>query len=525
MSQSPAQEEDKTKKYASDHIVDLIKSYGLDFVALNPGATFTGIQESIANYGGNSKPEIIEVCHEEIAIGIAHGYAKAKGKPMVALIHDVVGLLHSSMAIFNAWCDRVPIMVLGGTSTPDVEKRIHSIDWVHTALVQGNLVRDYVKWDDQPSMISNIGQSFARAHKVAMTDPKGPVYICYDRDLQESELDGSERLPNILKNSPPILSADIDTIKGVANGLVNASNPVIVTDQIGRENNAVDNLIKLADLLAIPVIEYSGDFNFPNTHPMSLSGSDRAISDADVVLALECRNMHDALTKIARPALSRVPLTKPDAKIIQIGSSDLFIHSTITDFQALFEVDVSIGATAANTVPFLIDECKELISSKPDMKGVIDERHQRISSEHNELIKQWKEDAQKNWSNKPMSLPRIASEIWDAIKEEDWVLAAGRLGFARWEHKLWEFTKPYQYMGGSAGGGLGYNLPATIGAALAHRGSGKLIVDMQPDGDLLYVTSSLWTAVHHNLPMLVVILNNRAYLNDFWIGGRLAEMR
>ncbi len=255
MSNSSVQEESKSKKYGSDHIIDLMRSYGVDFVALNPGATFAGIHESLVNYGHTSKPELIEVCHEEIAVAIAHAYAKAAGKPMVAMVHDVVGLLHSSMAIFNAWCDRVPIMVLGGTGPMDVSQRTHTIDWVHTALVQGNLVRDFVKWDDQPAKHVNIGQSFARAYKTAMTDPKGPVYLCYDKELQEGELDGSEKLPNVKKTAPPTLSADAGSIKKIATDLVNAQNPVIVTDGLGRESHAVVNLIKRADLLAIPVVD------------------------------------------------------------------------------------------------------------------------------------------------------------------------------------------------------------------------------------------------------------------------------
>ncbi len=258
---------------------------------------------------------------------------------------------------------------------------------------------------------------------------------------------------------------------------------------------------------------------------MDLSGSDSAISNADLILALECRNVHEAMTKMQMPLRGRAPLANPDAKIIQVGSSDLFIHSTVNDFQALMEVDVSIGANAANTLPYLIEECQTLVSSSPNMKSVIDARFERVSSEHNQLRTTWKEDAKKKWSNSPMSLARVASEVWDAIKGEDWVLAAGRLGYARWERRFWEFTKPYQYLGGSAGGGLGYNLPAAIGVALANRGTGRMIVDLQPDGDLLYVTSSLWTAVHHNLPILIVLLNNKAYYNDFMITKRLAEKR
>ncbi|MDO8635053.1 MAG: thiamine pyrophosphate-binding protein, partial [Dehalococcoidia bacterium] len=273
-------------RFGSDLIVDLFKALGVEYVALNPGSTFRGIHDSIVNYGGNSHPEVIECNHEEIAVAIAHGYAKASGKPMVAMAHNVVGLLHSSMAIFNAWCDRVPVLVMGGTGPMDTTKRRPWIDWIHTALVQGNVVREFVKWDDQPASIEAIADSILRAWRIAITEPQGPVYICFDVEHQEAELPSSIKLPDMSGYTPPTtLYPDPNKLEEVARWLVGANSPVIIADRMGRKAGAVEALVKLAETLAAPVIDKSGCLNFPSNHPLDLTGADvELLGNADVIL-------------------------------------------------------------------------------------------------------------------------------------------------------------------------------------------------------------------------------------------------
>ena len=176
-------------KYGSDLIVDLMHKYGIPFVSLNPGATFRGLHDSIVNYAGNN-PEMILCQHEKIAVQIAHGYARATGKPMVAIAHDTVGLLHATNAIYYAYLDRAPIIVMGATGPMDTTRRRPGIDWIHTTVHQGQVVRDYVKWDRQPDNAQEIIDSFARGYRVATQEPQGPVYLCYDALLQENPLDG-----------------------------------------------------------------------------------------------------------------------------------------------------------------------------------------------------------------------------------------------------------------------------------------------------------------------------------------------
>jgi hypothetical protein len=181
-------------RWQSDVIVDLIKRYKFPYITMNPGASFRGLHDSLVNYGGNDPPMLL--CqHEEIAVQIAHGYAKASGKPMAVILHNLVGLLHATMAIYYAYIDRVPIFIMGATGPMDEAKRRPHIDWTHSALVQGNAVRDYVKWDYQPTSIEGVPESFARAYSIMTTEPQGPIYMCYDAALQETPLESAAALP------------------------------------------------------------------------------------------------------------------------------------------------------------------------------------------------------------------------------------------------------------------------------------------------------------------------------------------
>ncbi len=309
------------KKYGSDFIVDLLKALEIEYAALIPGASFRGIHDSIVNYGGNKQPELIECNHEEISVAIAHGYAKARGRPMVAIVHNVVGLLHASMAIFNAWCDRVPVLVLGGGGPMDTSKRRPYIDWLHTALVQGNLVRDFVKWDDQPASIESIADSILKAWRIAISEPQGPVYICFDMEHQEAELPASVSLPDVKRYAlPSTLYPEPQKLEIAADWLLAAKSPIIVEENIGRSPEAVKSLIELAEMLAIPVIDRGDRFNFPSSHPLNLSGAEaELIPSADLILAIDVNDLHGTLHAWDIYKRGLTPLVPDETKIIHIS--------------------------------------------------------------------------------------------------------------------------------------------------------------------------------------------------------------
>ena len=504
------------KKYGSDLIVDVIKQYNFDYVSFNPGSSFRALHDSLVHYGGNVKPETILCPHENTAIGIAHGYAVVAEKPMLTVLHNLVGLLHASMAIYYAYIDRVPMVIGGATGPMDSVRRRPHIDWIHTALVQGNAIRDYVKWDDQPYSIGAVPDSFARAYRIANTEPKGPTYICFDVTQQEEPLEEEVPLLNVSKLMPPTpIQADTVALEKTADLLVRAKNPVILASYLGRNKASVGKLVELCELLSIPVIDLKYRFNFPNTHPLDLTGSDCPKS-ADVLLALDVRDLagpttnYDSVMKRTTRLQSILP---EHCKVIEMGFSDLGVSSWSMQYEKLQEVDLSILCDTAVALPELIKKCREKLSKDDGQKEEIHRRFKTLSEKHNRIRDQWKEEARKNWDLKPMTVPRMVSEVWEVIKNVDWVLAVGTRGVETWPRKLWDWGVPYRF--GAEELGTATDLNISLGVALAYRGTKKLVVDIQPDGDLLYNPAALWVASHHRIPMLVVMLNNRAYVNSW----------
>jgi thiamine pyrophosphate-dependent acetolactate synthase large subunit-like protein len=504
-------------------IVDLLQACGIEYAACNPGATFRGLHDSIVNYGGNHLPEMIQCCHEEISVAIAHGYAKATGKPMAALIHNIVGLQHASMAIFNAWCDRVPLLALGATGPMDITQRRPWIDWIHTALVQGNLVRDYVKWDDQPHTLASVPESFLRAYRIAQTDPQGPVYVCYDAGLQEDLLRTPIPLPDPQRYAPPAPpQANPEALEHAATWLVQAEHPVIIADLLGRHPQAVNSLIHLAELLAIPVIDRGGRFNMPNTHPLNLTdAASEILAAADVVLALDVLDLFGALGQVDKATRLFRPFISEQTRIIHMTMGDLSTRSWAADYERLQAVDLPIAADTGVALPTLLELCRaRLGSSNVDHRST---RAARLQARHQELRQQWWHMAHAARPQRPIAVATAVAEIWEVVKREDWVLVNNAVG--AWTRRLWDWQQPGCYLGNSGGAGLGYGMGAALGGVLAHRHSGKLCINLQADGDLLYTPSALWTAAHHRLPLLVVMFNNRSYYNSEEHALELAGVR
>ncbi|MEE9148231.1 MAG: thiamine pyrophosphate-dependent enzyme [Candidatus Tectomicrobia bacterium] len=510
-------------QYGSDVMVDLLQLCGIEYAACNPGASFRGLHDSIVNYGGNSRPELIQCCHEEISVALAHGYAKATGKPMAAILHNIVGLQHASMAIFNAWCDRVPLLALGATGPMDSSQRRPWIDWIHTALVQGNLVRDYVKWDDQPYSLASVPDSFLRACRIAQTDPQGPVYVCYDAGLQEDVVHTPVPLPDPQRYAPPMSpQAHPDALERAADMLVEAQHPVIIADLLGRHPQAVGSLVQLAELLAIPVIDRGGRFNMPSTHPLDLTdAAGEILPQTDVLLALDVLDLYGALGRVDKATRRYQSMLPSEAQIIHMTMGDLFTRSWAADYERLQAVDLPIAADTSVALPALLSLCQTRLGSTDASHRAA--RSERYGMRHQALRQQWQRAAHDARAEQPLAVPTVVAEIWEVIKHEDWVLVNNAVG--TWTRRLWEWDQPQRYLGSSGAAGLGYGMGAALGGALAHRGSGKVCVNLQADGDLLYTPSALWTAAHHRLPLLVVMFNNRSYYNSEEHAFELAGVR
>ena len=507
---------DRKPEYGSDLIVDLLKAFNIEYAALNPGASFRGLHDSLVNYGGNKSPEVILCCHEEIAVTMAFGYARITGRPMAAIVHNIVGLQHATMAIYNAWSSRVPILVLGGTGPMDTAKRRPGTDWVHTALVQGQQVRDYVKWDDQPASLQSIPESFIRAHRLATTEPTGPVYVCYDVDLQESRVTEDVPLPDLNRYPSSLpLQAPEEGFEKTIRWLFEAERPVIVADWVGRTAEAFHALIELAEMLAIPVLDRGGRLNFPSLHPLNLTGQERAVlSQADLVLGLDVADLFGAISERKSEGANRisVPVIPAGARIIHVDLKELLVRSWSQDYDKLAEIDLPIRAETRVFLPELVRRLKDEEERLRKIQPQIEKRRETLARLRSELAERFAGEKELKWDEKPISSVRLAAEMAEVLRDEDYVLTHGTSNLK--ERHFLNLSRFNQFIGRRWHGGVGVGLPASLGAALALKGSGKLCVAVQPDGDFLFGPSALWTLAHHEIPLLIVLFNNRSYYND-----------
>ena len=507
----------------SDFMVDVIKSLGIEYVASNPGSSFRGLHESVINYGGNENPEFITCCHEESSVAMAHGYTKIEGKPMAVFLHSDVGLQHGSMAIYNAFCDRVPIYLIAGNAL-EINSRRPGVEWDHSVQDAAAIVRDCLKWDDVPMSLDHFAESAVRAYKIAMTPPMAPVLLVADGELQESPIpdDAKFQIPKLARAAPP--QGDSGSVQEAARMLVAAENPVILLERTARTPDGLKYTIQLAETLEAPVVDLAARMNFPSQHPLNQTERTRAvIGGADVILGLEALNFWGTINSY-RDQLHRTsqPIIRKDTKLVSISSSDLYMKSNYQDFQRYTEVDLAMAADAEATLPSLIEAVKRLLTD--DRKSMFADRGKKLAAQHEQALRRARDEAAYGWDASPITTARLCAEIWGAIRNEDWSLVCEVSPWVnRWPLRLWNFDKYHQYIGSSGGFGVGYGAPASLGAALANKKHGRLTVTIQNDGDLMYAPGVLWTSAHHRIPLLSVMHNNRAYHQEVMHVQRMAD--
>jgi acetolactate synthase-1/2/3 large subunit len=519
---SPSVEVLTTDRPGGDFMVDVLKTLGFEYVAANPGSSFRGLHESLVNHGGNTMPEFITCCHEESSVAMAHGYFKVEGKPMAALVHGTVGLQHAAMAVYNAYCDRAPVYIIAGNSI-DATQRRPGVEWDHSVQDAATVVRDFTKWDDLPISLQHFAESAVRAYKIAMTPPMMPVLLVADGGLQEDPIspDSPPRIPKLTLAAPP--QGDSGAVNEAARLLALAQNPVLVAGRLARTPAGMARLVELAELLQAPVIDQGERMNFPSRHP--LNHSDRArelVSAADVIVGLELTDFWGTVDAY-RDQLRRTSrsITRPGVKLVSITSGDLFMKSNYQDQQRYPEVDVAMAADGEATLPSLIEAVKRQLTA--DRRRAYEERGKSLATARQRLLDRARADATYAWDASPISTARLSAELWAQIKDSDWALVSPIEFVSRWPMRLWNFDKPYQFIGAAGGAGVGYGAPASVGAALAHKKHGRLAVSIQADGDLMYAPGVLWTAAHHKIPLLSVMHNNRAYHQEVMHIQRMAN--
>ena len=495
-----------TPGWGSDVAAETLRALEIPYIALNPGASYRGFHDSIVNYLGNETPQMLLCLHEEAAVAIAHGYAKVTGKAMAACVHSNVGLFHATMAIFNAWCDRMPIVVLGATGPVDAAKRRPWIDWIHTARDQGAIVRNYTKWDDQPASPAATRESLIRATWMANTAPMGPVYINLDAELQEAKL--TEQLPPIdvarfMPDATPAPSPEL--VKEAAAMLKGAKQPVIVIGRTSRGVEGWNDRVALAEALNAKVItDLKCAAGFPTDHPLHAGvpagnamtpEAVAALKAADVILALDCVDLNGVLR-------SGFGFDPPKAKVINV-SADFHIHNGWSmDYEALPPVDVLLATTPEQAVPAILAALGGAKAPKP--------------AAAKPKVEPYKP------SDGPLRVDDLALALKSVCGDRDVTLTHLPLS---WNGATWQFRHPLDYLGADGGGGVGAGPGLTVGAALALKGSNRLVVGICGDGDYMMGATAVWTAAHYKIPMLIVVCNNRSFFNDELHQERVARIR
>lgn len=495
---------------ASDLMVQTLKELGVEYAAANPGSSFEGFQESVINYGNppNVMPEWITALHEGAAVTMAHGYAKAEGKPMVAVLHGTIGVQNAAMSIYQAYYDRVPVVLLAG----------NDVDFIpaHTAHDIAGLVRSFTKWDNEPKTPEEALVAIQRAYNEAITPPMGPTLVVLTSEVQKLNV------PNLQvpKYTPPQFpTIDTTTAREIAKDLLAAQNPRIAVGRL-RTPEGVKRSVELAELVGACTSTEAmrGPMSFPQRHPLCGPGDD---TNYDYTLGLE---MPAAQVAINGPGLAK---EAAERDVTHIDFGGIKTPSNFGRGGGSVKAAMPITADAEASLPLIIEEVRRQATS--DQKARIQQRsakHAQANHDaHVAALEKAVGKAKEGWNGSPISTARIYAELWPLIMHEDWCFASPSNFSGAHNVQLWEHNKPYSYLGGQGAGGMGYGAPASMGAGLAAKARNRIVINIQTDGDMNYVPGVLWTAAHHKLPVLSIMHNNRAWHQEYMFVQYMAGVR
>ena len=496
----------------SDLMVQVLRDLDIEYVVANPASSFEGIQESVINYGAvpNRTPEFITALHEESAVDMAHGYAKAEGRPMAVMIHGTIGLMHASMAIYQAYQTQTPVLIIAGRDDTNF-LRAQSADDI------AGIVRSFTKWDAHPQTLAESLDAIQECYRQAITPPCGPAVVVLDAELQKTE---AGNLPVPAYRPPRIAGISESQARGVAKKLIDAKNPKISVGRF-RTPLGIDRAVELAELVGASVTTRAAfePMSFPQSHALCGPGSN---TDYDFVLGLETAGAQASIIGPHRRSLEGRDVT---------GIGYGFVRPPVAPLRGPYAPpargDNDMTADAEASIPLIIAEVWDRLS--PDARRRIETRkiqHTAANTAAKKVnLRKALDERRRGWNGTPISLGRLYTELWALVKDEDWCLASPTQFSSGHNRAFWEHSKPYSHLGMHGAGGLGYCIGACTGAALAAKHRDRIVLNIQTDGDLNYVPGSLWTAAHHRLPMLVIMHNNRAYHQELMYAQYCAGVR
>lgn len=488
--------------WGSDAIAEMLRKLDFEYVALNPGSSFRGLHDSLVNYLHNAAPKMLLSLHEENAVAIAHGWAKVTGRPMAVILHANVGLMHASMAIYNAWCDRVPMFILGATGPVDASLRRPWIDWIHTSRDQAAIVRPYVKWDDQPASLEASLLSMTRAMSETTTAPCAPTYVCFDVTVQEAELAEMPELPEPDRYAipePPSPSAA--QTSGLIKWLQSARSPVFMMGRMSRSETDWARRVALAELFGANVVtDIKTGAVFPTDHPLHVGPPSFFLSEPQA----------DALRKA--DLIVAFDWVDPATSLKHAGATAPVINVSLDHHLADgWSFDHSGPLASIMHVATLPDTCISMLARELDLADSAPPAALAPCP-----------TVPFEASSGPISMRGFAAALGEGLAGELVTLVRLSLG---WDGAFWHFRHPLDYLGYDGGAGIGSGPGMLVGAALALRDSERIPVAVLGDGDTMMGVSALWTAARYEIPMLVVVCNNRSYFNDEIHQEKVAKTR
>ena len=503
--------------WGSDAIAAVLRALDIQYIALNPGASYRGLHDSLVNYLGNRNPQMVLCLHDETAVSIAQGYFKASDRMMASALHSNVGLMHATMPIFNSWCDRTPVLILGATGAWDAAKRRPWIEWIHTCADQGGIIRNYTKWDNQPGSVAAAAEALLRAAQIAQTAPRGPVYVNLDVSIQEEQLEGLPPLPDVARYAPPqAVQPPTEAVAEAARLLSGAKHPVMLAGRCSRDLGAWNARIALAEKLNIPVLTHIKlAAAFPTDHRLHAAPPGNRLSpeakklivQADVILSLDWLDLGGTLKQAFGSAAV-------SAKIIQVSCDQHSHRGWSMDYHVLPPIDVYLMCEPDAAVPLLTAAVQPRAASPFARTG-----------------------PKPRGKDENLTIAGVADALEAATRGIDRSITRLPLG---WHGGYAHFRHPLDYIGFDGGGGVGAGPGITVGAALALKGTGRMPIGLCGDGDFIMGNTAVWTAAHYAIPCLMIVCNNRSYYNDElhqervavarkrpaenrWIGQRISE--
>lgn len=501
-------------EWGSDVAAQMLRQLDIPYISLNPGASYRGFHDSLVNHLGNETPQMLLCLNEDHVVSLAHGYAKVTDKAMACVLHSNVGLLHGAMGIFNAWCDRAPMMVIGATGPVAPEKRRPWIDWIHTSKDQGALLRDYIKWDDEPRSAPGIVEAFLRGSQLTNSQPTAPVYICLDAGLQEQKLDQPLTIPSTARYQPAAAPrANAADVEAVAELLANARNPLVLFGRGLREQAAWDRRVRLAELAGASVMTSIRErAAFPTDHGLHVvppsywlsPAAKEVVREADVIVSFDWVDLNGFLLQVTRET-ENFP-----AKIAHVSLDSSLHRGWSMDYFALPPLDIPVVAGPDGFVEDVLAVLEAKLGGKPKWDG---------TSRNTHPVPVYSDNAETELA--PRDIEVALAEIRG---EETFSLAHVTIG---WAGNAYHFRDPFDFMGHDGGAGLAAGPGLTVGVALAMKDKqpNRPVVSVLGDGDFMQGVTALWTAAHYGIPALFIVSNNRSNFNDELHQEAVAKMR